>query len=103
MRPSKQVQMSVDSHRTNFSSLLLVWWLPMSTHVPLEYLPSICELNSMGKWINSTWTSDFEHWFTGLKAYSLYNMTVFVREKDNTNKVFPPAQYIAATTAEGGE
>nr|CAD7443909.1 unnamed protein product [Timema bartmani] len=98
-----QVQMSVGDHRTNSSSLLLVWWLPMSTNAPLEYLPSICELNSMGKWINSTWTSDFEHWFTGLKAYARYNMTVFVREKDNANKVFPPAQYIAATTAEGAK
>ncbi|CAG2062409.1 unnamed protein product [Timema podura] len=97
-----QVQMSVDDHRTNSSSLLLVWWLPMSTNAPLEYLPSICELNSVGKWINSTWTSDFEHWFTGLKAYARYNMTVFVREKDNANKVFPPAQYITATTSEGG-
>jgi hypothetical protein len=65
-----------------------------------EFLPSLCEVGTKD-WINGTWVRSNDYKFTNLKAYTLYNITVYVR-KVNTTRVDPPSVYIQARTAEGG-
>ncbi|XP_026686698.1 sortilin-related receptor [Diaphorina citri] len=64
-----------------------------------EFLPSLCEVGTKD-WINGTWVRSNDYKFTNLKAYTLYNITVYVR-KVNTTRVDPPSVYIQARTAEG--
>lgn len=62
-------------------------------------MPSISKVES-SKWENKSWTEDMEYEFTGLEPFTKYNMTVYVRIKNNKT-VYPPAKYAIFSTNEG--
>lgn len=95
--------MGVDDHGTNSSALHLYWWIRNVTE-PLEFLPSYAEvLNTKSvSWTNTSWIDRFEYLFSRLKPYTVYNLTVYVRAK-NQKEVYPPVKYVTAKTDEGGE
>ncbi|XP_063217852.1 sortilin-related receptor-like [Bacillus rossius redtenbacheri] len=97
-----QVNLRVQDLLTNASSLTLTWWPDSSPSVSqLEYLPSICEQDGAELWANGTaWQTDVRYRFTGLKPYTGYKMTVYVREKESKRE-YRPAQTVNAITAEG--
>lgn len=92
--------MSIAEHETTSNSLALYWVAPKN--LSLEYLPSICESHKLDTCVNKTWTPQTIYKFTSLKPFTFYNMTIFVRQKDKPDIVYPPAYYELATTAEGG-
>lgn len=92
--------MFIDEHETTSDSLALYWVPPKN--LSLEYLPSICESRMPETCINKTWMSKTSFKFTSLKPFSSYNMTVYVRQKDSPDIIYPPAFFILASTAEGG-
>jgi len=94
-------QMAVDDHGTNSSALHLYWWIRNFSE-PLEFLPSYAEVVN-GKsfsWTNTTWIDHSEYLFSKLKPYTVYNLTVYVRVK-NQKEVYPPVKYVTAKTGEG--
>jgi len=95
--------MGVDDHGTNSSALHLYWWIHNSSE-PLEFLPSYAEvLNGKSfNWTNTTWIDHSEYLFCNLKPYTLYNLTVYVRVK-NQKEGYTPVKYVTASTGEGGE
>lgn len=95
--------MGVDDHGTNSSALHLYWWIRNFSE-PLEFLPSYAEvLNGKSNvWKNTSWIDHSEYLFSKLKPYTVYNLTVYVRVK-NQEEVFPPVKYVTARTGEGGE
>jgi hypothetical protein len=95
--------MGVDDHGTNSSALHLYWWIHNFTE-PLEFLPSCAEVRngSNDTWINMTWIDRYEYLFSKLKPYTVYNLTVYVRVK-NQKVEYPPVKYVTARTGEGGE
>lgn len=65
-----------------------------------EYLPSITEANTQN-WMNhSQWLQSTQHRFIGLTPFTTYNVTVYVRQKNNKH-IDSPYLYINVTTAEG--
>jgi len=92
--------MFIDEHETTSNSLALYWAAPKN--LSLEYLPSISESRMPETCVNKTWVSTTNYKFTSLKPYTAYNMTVFVRQKDAPDTIYPPAFFILASTAEGG-
>jgi len=93
--------MGVDDHGTNSSALHLYWWIHNLSE-PLEFLPSYAEVRNRSSWTNTTWTDHSEYLFSKLRPYTDYNLTVYVRVK-NQKEVFPPVKYVTARTGEGGE
>lgn len=92
--------MNIDEYATNATSLFLYWATPKTRNIELEYLPSISKAENGAKWTNaSTWIKETGYQFSNLQPYTRYNMTVFVRQKSQSN-VTPPAKYNVATTAE---
>uniref|UniRef100_A0A2S2QL46 Sortilin-related receptor n=1 Tax=Sipha flava TaxID=143950 RepID=A0A2S2QL46_9HEMI len=92
--------MSIQDHETTPNSLLLNWIAPTYSS-SLEYLPSISEFRMPETCINKTWTSKTNYRFTLLKPYTTYNLTVYVREVNKPDVIYPPAYFILATTSEG--
>lgn len=93
-------QMEVDHHGSNSSALLLYWWIRNFSE--LEFLPSYAEVlngKSVG-WTNTSWIDRSEYLFSKLKPYTVYNLTVYVRVKNQTER-YPPLKYVTATTDEG--
>ena len=95
--------MGVDDHGSNSSTLHLYWWI-RNFSVPLEFLPSHAEVvkYKSSQWVNGSWIDQTEYLFSNLKAYTTYNLTVYVRVKGQKD-AYPPAKYVLATTGEGGE
>jgi len=94
------LRFGVDSDSITESSLVLHWWLPTSTSAQFDFLPAYRVANSpTSPWVNTTWISKNEYRFTGLRPYTIYNMTVYVRNTQ-THEVFPPGKFVSATTAE---
>jgi len=94
--------MGVDDHGTNSSVLHLYWWIH-NVSEPLEFLPSYAEVNRTSViWTNTTWIDRSEYVFSKLRPYTLYNLTVYVKVKNQT-VAYPPGKYVTATTGEGGE
>lgn len=94
------LQMSVDEHGINTTSLLLYWWLPIPQNITFEFRPSISKVTPGSKFMNFTWIEYSEFRFTNLEPYTEYNMTVYVRVK-GSQKSFTPAKYVMARTGEG--
>jgi hypothetical protein len=97
-------QVGVDERNSNSTALRLYWWIPIPTGIKFQYLPSYAEVSSQHPqhWHNHTeWVDTIQTQIDGLRPYTSYNLTVYVKLK-NHPRVFPPAQYITATTAEGG-
>ncbi|GFG37795.1 hypothetical protein Cfor_11613, partial [Coptotermes formosanus] len=94
-------QMGVDDHGTNSSALHLYWWIRNFSE-PLEFLPSYAEVfnEKSVSWANTTWIDHYEYLFSNLKPYTVYNLTVYVRAK-NQKEVYPPVKYVTARTGEG--
>jgi len=95
--------MGVDDHGTSSSALHLYWWIH-NVSEPLEFLPSYSEVHNGTSvtWTNTTWMDHSEYIFSKLKPYTVYNLTVYVRVK-NQKEVYPPGKYVTARTGEGGE
>lgn len=93
------VQIGVDERTLNATSFLIYWWIPIPANITFEYLPSIY-VN--GKWKNNTvWIegqTDFR--FSKLAPYTVYNVTVYVRIKNN-KVAFPPHLFYEVATSEG--
>lgn len=93
----------MDERSVNSSSLLLYWWIPVPAGVKFQFLPSYAEVGPGAVWTNQTeWVSTLQTRIDGLKSFTMYNLTVYVRIKGGST-VFPPAHFVTATTAEGGE
>lgn len=92
--------MFIDEHETTSTSLYLYWVAPNNSS--LEYLPSISESRMPETCVNKTWINVTSYKFTSLKPFTLYNITVFVRQSDTPDIVYPPAFFILASTSEGG-
>lgn len=92
--------MFINEHETTSDSLALYWIAP--NNLSLEYLPSISEARMPETYVNKTWISTTSFKFTSLKPFFSYNMTVYVRQKDTPDIIYPPAFFILASTAEGG-
>ncbi|XP_044254445.1 sortilin-related receptor-like isoform X1 [Tribolium madens] len=92
------LHMGVDERSINETSLLLYWWITDPPVGKLEFLPSISKVGE-NLWENKTWMNDTEYKFTNLQPATQYNMTIYVRIQ-NTTKVFLPAKYFIAYTAE---
>lgn len=90
----------IDEHETTSDTLALYWTAPKNSS--LEYLPSISESRMPETCVNKTWISKTSFTFTSLKPFSSYNMTVYVRQRDTPNIIYPPAFFIIASTSEGG-
>lgn len=93
--------MFVDENTINSTSILLYWWIPVPKNVTFQYLPSYAQADT-NNWHNLTWIEDSEFRFVGLKPYTTYNMTVYVKVK-NTDQVTAPDKYVIAATGEGGK
>lgn len=94
------MQMGIDIRGSDYNTLLVFWaFSSVKPDVKLEFLPSISKIGE-NKWRNESWIEDTEYQFKDLQAFTRYNMTVYVREK-NKNTVFPPAKYFIASTQEG--
>ncbi|XP_065222382.1 sortilin-related receptor-like [Planococcus citri] len=64
----------------------------------LKFQPSI-KIN--GTWQNKTWINYQDYRFDNLQPYTTYTVTVYVRNDDMAQKVYPPAYYYNVTTEEG--
>lgn len=93
--------MSTQDHETTPNSLLFYWVAPTYSS-NLEYLPSISELRLPETYVNKTWTTKTNYRFTSLRPYTTYNLTVYVREVNKPDVIYPPAYFLLATTTEGG-
>lgn len=93
--------MGVDERSVSATSLFLFWWMPVPSNVTFEFLPSIATVEPPANWTNSTkWIDEMTYQFNGLKSYTRYNITVYVRVKGQST-VFPPAKYLIITTGKG--
>lgn len=90
----------IDEHGTSSDTIALYWIAPKN--LSLEYLPSISESRMPETCVNQTWISKTSFMFTSLKSFTSYNMTVYVRQKDTPDIIYPPAFFILASTTEGG-
>lgn len=96
-------QVGVDERSLNSTSLLLYWWIPVPAGVKFEFQPSWAEAHEGATWTNfSDWENSLQSTIQELRPFTTYNLTVYVRIKGEP-KVFPPAHFVTATTAEGGE
>ncbi|KAL0266712.1 UNVERIFIED_CONTAM: hypothetical protein PYX00_009183 [Menopon gallinae] len=94
------LEMKVEQKKSSPTSLLVYWQAPSSQNKKFQYLPSIAEIQKQTQtWNNMSWIDNLEYRFRGLKPFTNYNMTVYVRVA-NTVVVFPPAKYITAWTSE---
>lgn len=97
----------VDEKYSNSTSLLIEWEiLPPPADVQLQYMASYsivgrnsASANQTMGWVNATWTTATEWRLTNLTAYTLYNVTVYVRTNGTT--VHPPSVYSSAQTSMG--
>ncbi|XP_067011986.2 sortilin-related receptor isoform X2 [Anabrus simplex] len=92
----------VDRTGITESSFTITWAAPADKNESLVYLPTWRELDvKEAKWYNaSKWVAGSIFTFKDLHANSRYNATVYVR-KAGSDKVYPPAIYVQATTLEG--
>ncbi|BET01296.1 Low-density lipoprotein receptor repeat class B [Nesidiocoris tenuis] len=94
-------QLEVDRYTISSSSITLLWWVgAVSPNITLQFMPSIAEMleNGQQSWKNTSWISDHRYTFDKLLPYTRHNITVYVKLL-STNEVFPPGQYVTATTA----
>ncbi|XP_076656222.1 sortilin-related receptor isoform X2 [Halictus rubicundus] len=93
--------MGVDERSVSPTSLFLFWWMPVPSNVTFEFLPSIANVDPPANWTNSSkWIEEMTYQFNGLKPYTHYKVTVYVRLKGQST-VFPPAKYLIVTTGKG--
>lgn len=91
----------VDERTVNETSFTITWWIPVPANTTFEFLPSISTIE-VNKWKNhTTWLTTPYHQFSNLKPFTNYNVTVYVRVKDNPNDIFIPYLYNNITTSEG--
>ncbi|XP_054265258.1 sortilin-related receptor-like isoform X2 [Macrosteles quadrilineatus] len=90
------LRFGVEKSMTNATSIKLYWWLPLSPK-QFEFLPTYRVNTPKSPWVNTTWTTQTEYTFTGLRPYTPYNLTVYVRNTA-TKEVYPAAKFMAAMT-----
>ena len=96
----------IDEKYSNSSTLLVEWEIPPPpASVRLQYMLSYSAVgrsaaNGSIEWINSTWTNKTEFRLANLTAYTMYNVTVYVRaNQGDKSLVHPPSIYVTALTA----
>ena len=103
--PSKRVyqvtRIFIDEKNSNSSSLLIEWEMPPApVGVKIEYMPSYLIIGRPG-WHNTTWTDQSEMRLGNLTAFTLYNLTVWVRTGGADRPAYPPSLYVSAQTKMG--
>ncbi|XP_039293247.1 sortilin-related receptor-like [Nilaparvata lugens] len=99
------LDIGVDERSLNATSLRIFWWTPYPQNVKFEFLPSWQPLDPPSNdWFNCScgWVNGSDQLITGLRPFSKYNFTVYLRVQGQPEStVHPPAKYIVATTTEG--
>lgn len=106
--PDKRVyqvsRIVIDEKNSNSSSLLIEWEVPPPPPgVKLEFMPAYSIVGRPGngsQWHNTTWTDQMELRLSNLTAFTLYNLTVYVRIQGNL-EAHPPSLYVGAQTTMG--
>ncbi|KAK9872160.1 hypothetical protein WA026_016214 [Henosepilachna vigintioctopunctata] len=95
------LQMGMDESETNETSISFDWWLSMPNKIKtmVDFMPSINKIGE-NKWQNMTWTNETHFIFTKLTPFTVYNITVYVRN-EKKGVIFPPAKFFNAATREG--
>ena len=98
-----------DDKYSNSSTLLIEWEIPPPpAAIQLQYLPSYSvvgrpAVNGTSQWLNTTWTNATELRLVNLTAYTVYNITVYVRtlQGNVVGPAHPPSLYVTAQTSMG--
>lgn len=92
----------IDEKNSNSTSFLIEWEAPPPPPgIALEYLPSYSIVGRNGsQWHNTTWLPETDMRLSNLTAFTLYNITVYVRD-NRSSTVHPPSIYIGAQTNMG--
>lgn len=102
MLMSQVLRFGVEDSATNATSVKLFWWLPSSPNNQFQFLPAYRVATSpKAPWVNTSWTTQTDYLYTGLKPYTAYNLTVYVRNV-STKETYPPGKFVTAFTKEAG-